>query len=82
MSEKVEIKVFKPFGPPIGKFEMKNDLVKEINNYIDELIKDNEKALKLDAGKKLAGQVNQEFSFEKDFCEKFITPISEWQKFK
>ena len=30
MSEKVEIKLFKPFGPPIGKFEMKNDLVKEI----------------------------------------------------
>ena len=37
MSEKVEIKLFKPFGPPIGKFEMKNDLVKEINNYIDEV---------------------------------------------
>ena len=74
MGEKVEIQLFKPFGPPIGKFEMEIDLVNKINNYVDELIKDKEKISKLDAGKNLAGQVNQEISFEKSFCEKFITP--------
>ena len=74
MGEKVEIQLFKPFGPPIGKFEMEIDLVNKINNYVDELIKDKEKTAKLDAGENLAGQVNQEISFEKSFCEKFITP--------
>ena len=74
MGEKVEIQLFKPFGPPIGKFEMEIDLVNKINNYVDELIKDKEKTSKLDAGENLAGQVNQEISFEKSFCEKFITP--------
>ena len=74
MGEKVEIQLFKPFGPPIGKFEMEIDLVNKINNYVDELIKDKEKTSNLDVGKNLAGQVNQEISFEKSFCEKFITP--------
>ena len=68
MGEKVEIQLFKPFGPPIGKFEMEIDLVNKINNYVDELIKDKEKTSKLDAGENLAGQVNQEISFEKSFC--------------
>ena len=71
MVEKAEIQLFKPFGPPVGKFEMKIDLVNKINNYVDELIKDKEKTSKLDAGENLAGQVNQEISFEKSFCEKF-----------
>jgi len=75
MSEKIEIKLFKPFGPPLGKFEMGNDLVNKINNYVDELIKDKKKTTSLDAGGGLAGQVNQEISFEKEFCEKFINPI-------
>ena len=74
MDEKAEIQLFKPFGPPIGKFEMEIDLVNKINNYVDELIKDKEKTSKLDAGENLAGQVNQEISFEKSFYEKFITP--------
>ena len=75
MNNNKKFKIFKPFGPPIGQFEMEIDLVNEINNYIDELVKDNKKASELDAGKQLAGQVNQEINFEKSFSEKIITPI-------
>ena len=75
MTEKISIQLWKPFGPPVAKFILKKDLVDRINIYVDELIKDREKSAKLDAGKNLAGQVNQEISFEKDFCEKYIAPI-------
>ena len=75
MNDKKQVKIFKPFGPPIGQFEMEIDLVNEINNYVDKLIKDNKKALELDAGKQLAGQVNQEINFEKNFSDKIIAPI-------
>ena len=74
MNDNDEIKIFKPFGPPIGKFEIEQDLVNRINKYIDKLVQDKEKSSKLDAGKSLAGQVNQEIKFEKEFCEEFIIP--------
>ena len=69
MNDNDEIKIFKPFGPPIGKFEIEQDLVNRINKYIDKLVQDKEKSSKLDAGKSLAVQVNQEIKFEKEFCE-------------
>ena len=74
MSDTDEIKIFKPFGPPIGKFEIEPVLINRINKYIDKLVQDKEKSSKLDAGKCLAGQVNQEIRFEKEFCEEFIIP--------
>ena len=74
MNDNDEIKIFKPFGPPIGKFEIELDLVNRINKYIDKLVQDKEKSSELDAGKSLAGQVNQEIKFEKEFCEEFIIP--------
>ena len=68
MNDNDEIKIFKPFGPPIGKFEIEPVLINRINKYIDKLVQDKEKSSKLDAGKSLAGQVNQEIRFEKEFC--------------
>ena len=74
MSDNDEIKIFKPFGPPIGKFEIGQDLINRINKYIDKLVQDKKKSSELDAGKSLAGQVNQEIKFEKEFSEEFILP--------
>lgn len=74
MNDNDEIKIFKPFGPPIGKFEIRQDLINRINKYIDKLVQDKEKSSKLDAGKSLAGQVNQEIKFEKEFSDEFIIP--------
>ena len=75
MSEKISIQLWKPFGPPVGKFLLGSELINKINKYVDELIEDKEKSKELDAGKNLAGQVNQEISFEKDFCDKNIVPV-------
>ena len=77
MKNNVELKILRPFGPPIAKFSLTSDLVTEINQYVDELVKNKEKSKKLDAGKDLAGQVNQEISFEKNFRDKHIVPILE-----
>ena len=32
--------LIKPFGPPIGKFVLPKTIISKINDYIDELIKD------------------------------------------
>ena len=77
MKNNVELKILRPFCPPIAKFSLTSDLVTEINQYVDELVKNKEKSKKLDAGKDLAGQVNQEISFEKNFRDKHIVPILE-----
>tara|TARA_A100001011_G_scaffold257273_1_gene265543 strand:+ start:540 stop:680 length:141 start_codon:yes stop_codon:yes gene_type:complete len=45
MNDNDEIKIFKPFGPPIGKFEIEQDLITKINKYIDKLVQDKKKVL-------------------------------------
>ena len=45
MNDNDEIKIFKPFGPPIGKFEIGQDLINRINKYIDKLVQDKKKKL-------------------------------------
>ena len=38
-----DIKIYKPFGPSIVKAKMSTNLVDELNNYVDEIIKNEEK---------------------------------------
>ena len=59
MSETSEIKVVKPFGPSIARAKMSNELVKTLNDYVDNILKDEKKLKELDHGKKLAGNVTQ-----------------------
>ena len=63
-------KVLKPFGPSIVKIKMSNEMIEEINHYIDTVILDDQKIKKLDEGDKLIGKVQQEFSMELDFMKK------------
>ena len=63
------IEILKPFGPSIAKTKIPDNLVKKINNYVDNIVKDNEKLKKLDHGKNLAGDVKQEFRLENDFMK-------------
>ena len=51
MTEKNFRTLYKPFGPNIGQTSIPEDLINKINNYIDELIKDEERAKKQDVGK-------------------------------
>ena len=70
------IYVQRPFGPSIAKVKIPEDMVKNLNEYIDKIIEDKKKLKSLDYGSKLAGNVFQEFFLENDFIVK-----SGWLKF-
>ena len=70
MTEKNFRTIYKPFGPSIGQTLIPEDLINKINNYIDELIKDEERAKKQNVGKILAGNVTQEFDLDRQFSVK------------
>jgi len=66
----MNFKIERPFGPSIVKFKMPDELVDEINMYIDGIILDKKKIEKLDHGGFLAGQVTQEIELEIEFMKK------------
>ena len=76
MTEKNHRTLYRPFGPSIGQTSIPEDLINKINNYIDELIKDEERAKKQNVGKILAGNVTQEFDLDHQFAVK-----SGWTEF-
>ncbi len=61
------MEIIRPFGPTIAKVTMPKEIINKLNNYIDDVLIDNEKSTKLDYGKNLAGNVKQEFLLEKEF---------------
>ena len=70
MSENFQLNVTRPFGPSIARVTMPEKLIKNLNQYIDEIIKDEKKSQKLDHGRNLAGNVKQEFILENDYIDK------------
>ena len=70
MTQKNFRTLYRPFGPSIGQTSIPEDLINKINNYIDELIKDEERAKKQSVGKILAGNVSQEFDIDPQFAMK------------
>jgi len=83
MSEN-KIQVYKPFGPSIAKVTIPEDLIKKLNEYVDKIILDENKSKELDWGKRLAGNVKQEFKLEPKFCDKsgfsnfLVKAVSKW----
>ena len=69
MTEKKNRKLFRPFGPSIGGTVIPDDIIKKINLYVDDLIKDDSKAKKQDVGSSLAGNVKQEFDLDANFAK-------------
>ena len=67
MSEKFDL--YRPFGPPIGKFKIPLTIVNRINKFVEETIKDKKKSSVLDVGSGLAGQVSQELALPKEIVE-------------
>ena len=41
--EKIDLQIFRPFGPSILKVKIPKDILDKLNNYIDKIIIDNEK---------------------------------------
>ena len=86
MSQNNELKVIKPFGPSIARVKMPNDLIDNLNKYIENIILDKKKSEDLDNGNTLAGHVTQEFRLEENFLSssgflKFLaSSVSSWIK--
>ena len=65
-----KLDLVRPFGPVIAKAKIPEDIVSELNNYIDEIIVNQNKSKQLDHGSKLVGNVKQEIAIEKEFAKK------------
>ena len=66
----MKVELLKPLGPCILKAQIPEEIINKLNDYADQIIEDNKKKELLDHGKKLAGDVTQEFLLEKDFAMK------------
>jgi len=60
--------ILKPFGPSILKAKIPDEIIVKLNNYVDQIINDNEKSEALNYGTALAGDVTQEFKLEQKFA--------------
>ena len=59
--------MLRPFGPSIFKVKIPDVIINSLNEYIDNVVKDNEKSSKLNYGESLVGDVTQEFKLEENF---------------
>ena len=66
----MSVELIRPFGPSIAKVKIPKQLVDSINEYVDNIISNEQKAKELSAGSKLAGDVTQEFKLEQEFSLK------------
>ena len=88
MSEKLDIKIIKNFGPSVLKVTIPKNIVNLINQYIDGLVNDKEKTKILNAGENLVGDVTQEFSLEDEFIKKsgwyvfLASCVNKWIEFE
>ena len=69
MSSEIKFQFIRPFGPIICKVTMPKEIIENLNNYVEEIIKNQKKMAELDHGKNLAGNVQQEFKLENRFIE-------------
>jgi len=67
--EKVNIELIKIFGPSVLKVNIPETIVNNLNNYIDEIIKNKERSKELDIGERLVGDVTQEFEIEQKIMQ-------------
>ena len=78
--------VLKPFGPSIVKIKMPNNMVEQINDYVDNVVQDQKKIKELNEGDKLIGKVQQELLMEINFmkqikwAEFLALNVSNWAK--
>ena len=54
-------KNLKVFGPSVLKVKIPDEILNELNSYVDNVLKDKKKSKKFDLGEALAGDVTQEF---------------------
>ena len=76
------------------KVKIPDEITKQLNDYIDEVVKDKVKSKNLNLGESLAGDVTQEFFLENEFakscgwldfianCTKIFIELNEGKKIK
>ena len=80
----MELKIIKQFGPSVVKVKIPEKILNDLNQYVNQTISDREKSKSKDLGKKLVGDVTQEFNIEPKFAEeigwiKFLAAcVHEW----
>tara|TARA_B100001996_G_scaffold205397_1_gene157352 strand:+ start:444 stop:1073 length:630 start_codon:yes stop_codon:yes gene_type:complete len=67
---KQQLDLMKPFGPWVAKINIPEELVNKLNDYVDKIVADEEKSKIQNAGKRLVGNVTQEFQIDANFAEK------------
>ncbi len=66
----MSFEILRPFGPSIAKVTIPNQIINDMNQYIDDLTVNKEKMSKLDHGQYLAGNVTNEFRLDIEFMQK------------
>ena len=66
------MKVLSPFGPKIAVIKIPQNLVKKINDEVENITKDKKKSKQNDYSKKLVGQVEQEIQLRNKFIKKYL----------
>ena len=79
MNDKINFKLFKPFGSTVAKAVMPLELIKDFSNDLKEIRKDKEKQKNHDWSKKLVGHVDSEYLISPEIMlkwkQKFFDPI-------
>ena len=88
MEEKIQSKIIKKLGPSILHAKIPKNIIKILNNYIDQTVEDKKKIEELNAGKNLVGDVTQEFMLEPEFIKKsgwytfLASCVNKWIEFE
>ena len=69
MDKKENFEIIKQFGPSILKVKIPEDMLSQINDYVDGIIKDDELSSKLNHGNQLVGDVTQEIKLETNIMQ-------------
>jgi len=67
MKDNEVIKVIRPFSPSIARVKIPNEIVNNLNKYVDKIITDENKVKNLNHGNTLEGSVTQELKLENEF---------------
>jgi len=80
----IKVNLLRPFGPSILVAKIPDNIILQLNDYVDSILENEIKTKQLDFGNKLAGDVTQEFLLENDIAQKsgwlnfLATCVSHW----
>ena len=70
MDKEKDFEIIRHFGPSILKVKIPNEILDQLNDYIDSVIKNEELSKKLNYGNQLVGDVSQEIKLEAEIMQK------------